>query len=191
MAWDLATAKARLNIVGATQDTQVQAALDTAVAIAENYCGRKFTYAAEMASFYYLWGASLQLPRYPIEQVVSVTHTKNSQAITNYKVNRSAGLIEFAGFTGGEQIDVSYAGGYKTFPADLEYALWHLFDDTWPGMSGQGGGGSSAAAVESVTLADVGTVRFASGGAPTGGGVAALGLGKAFNILDAYVLWEA
>ena len=190
MAWDLTTAKTRLGIVGATQDAQVQAALDTAVAIAENYCGRKFTYAAEMASFYYPWGASLQLLRYPLEQVVSVTHTKNSQAITNYKANLSAGLVEFNGHVAGEQIDVSYAGGYKTFPADLEYALWHLFDDTWAGMSGQGGGGGSSA-VESVTLADVGTVRFASGGAPTGGGVAALGLGKAFNILDAYILREA
>ncbi len=46
MTWDIATAKTKLGIVGTLQDTQLQADLDTALAIAAKYCDRKFMSAA-------------------------------------------------------------------------------------------------------------------------------------------------
>ena len=37
MAYDLETAKKRLNITGSDQDAEIQNALDTGMAVAENY----------------------------------------------------------------------------------------------------------------------------------------------------------
>ena len=51
-------------------------------------------------------------------------------------------------------------------PADLELALWMIFDQVWATLPG-GGAGTSAAGqgIESITIPDVGTIRFGSGGA--------------------------
>ena len=173
MAWDLATAKARLNIVGATQDAQVQAALDTTLDLIELYLDRKLMYAAESASFYYVGEGSLQLPRYPIEQVVSVNFANNNQAISQYKLHKTAGLILFGGVMLGDQVDVSYAGGYKTLPTDLEWAMFAAFDAVWqssPAFGGTAGSGlvQGTGEVKKVSLVGVGSVDFDVGATAVG-----------------------
>ena len=166
--FDLATAKTRLGIVGATQDVEIQAALDASLAIAEAYCKRQFTYAAEEAHYYHVEAGFLFVPRYPIEQVISVVR-ENGQSDVKYKVNKSSGFLDLHGRYSDEELSVTYAGGYKVLPDDLILALWGIFDVIWPVASGQGGG--TVGGIESVSLTGVGTVRF-------GGGATSSGLGQ-------------
>ena len=200
MAYDLATAKARLNIVGATQDAALQACLDTALAVAEKYCDRHFMYAAEMASFYYPYQTGLQLTRFPIEQVIGVQGS-NGNTYANYKVFKSTGQVLFAGTVGSDEIDVTYAGGYKTLPADLEMALFTVFENLWyatPGWGAPAGGvvSTAGAAIKSVAIPDVGTIQFDTGGAASAASTAgSFGGGlipaSAASLLDLYKLIQA
>jgi hypothetical protein len=198
MAFLLADAKTRQGILPAdsTKDVVLQASLDTALALAETYCNRRFTYAAETASFYFPFGTTLQLNRYPIEQVTSVTPLNQvAYGSQNYKVVLGTGQIKSRGWLADDQIDVTYTGGYKVLPADLELALWMVFDAVWAAMPGGGGGGSVAApgqSISSITIPDVGTIRYdnggpASSGSATGGAGGLLPLSAA-SILNLYRL---
>ncbi len=180
MTWDIATAKTKLGIVGTLQDTQLQAALDTALAIAEKYCDRKFMYAAETASFYMVKAQALKLYRYPVEQIVSITDTSGGTTFgtDTYKAHLASGTILFDGWHSAREVDVSYAGGYKTLPADLELALWDVFSSVWsltPGWGASAGTGAPVAgAIKSITVPDVGKIDYdLSGGAAAGSGAGA------------------
>lgn len=183
MTWDIATAKTKLGIVGTLQDTQLQAAIDVALAVAEKYCDRQFQYAAEVASFYHVKAESIKLYRYPVEQIVSITSVSGGSNIgaTDYKAHLSSGTILFKGWRNDEQIDVSYAGGYKTLPADLELALWDVFNAIWsstPGWGAAAGTGASTAsgAIKSINVPDVGKIDFdVSGGAAASSSIGGLG----------------
>lgn len=127
--FDIVTAKTRLNIVDATQDVAVQALLDAALSLAERYCNRGFLYKAERVRFYDSHFGSLPLPRYPIDTVTKLT------GAGKHHVHKSTGLItihrDAAWWSGGHEIVVEYAGGYKVLPGDLELALWEVFDNLW------------------------------------------------------------
>ena len=198
--FDLSTAKTRLNIVGATQDAALQACLDTALAVAEKYCDRQFMYAADSASFYYPYQMGLQLTRFPLEQVTSVLGS-NGNSYLNFKMNKPTGQVLFAGAVGSDQIDVAYSGGYKTLPADLELALFTVFENLWyatPGWGAPAGGGVSTAggAIKSVAIPDVGTITFSEkDSASTSGSANSFGGGliptAATALLDLYKLIQA
>ena len=188
--FDLATAKTRLNITGTTQDVLLQTGLDTAIAIAENYCKRQFKYAAEVAHYYYTDAGVLFVSRYPIEQVQSVVSAKNTKTLTDYKVNKSAGMIMFKGYAVGEQIDITYAGGYKTLPADLELALWLIFDGVWKSLNSSGGSVSSGG-IASISVPDVGTIRYDTGSSSSGNTNAGLIPATGIAILDNYIAQRA
>ena len=176
MAFLLNDAKTRKGILPAdtTKDAILQVALDTALALAQVYCNRWFMYASEVATFHYPYSQSLQLNRYPLEQVVSITPVGQVAIGTDqYQVILGAGQIKSLGWLSAKQIDVTYAGGYKVLPADLELALWMMFDEIWSGMPGGGGGGSavpSGQVIQSITIPDVGTVRYADGGSSSSSG---------------------
>jgi hypothetical protein len=184
--FDLATANTRLGITG--QDAQLQAALNISLAMAERYCDRKFMYAAETVKFYHFAGRTMFLPRYPIEQVFSTTGLPSET-----KVHNRLGTVEFHGEQFIEDASISYAGGYKVLPEDLELALWMIFDQVWPSLNATGGGSSLAAgsgAITSISVPDVGTLRFDTGGQSNsaGGGLSAVGLipASSINLLDYY-----
>ena len=186
--FDLATAKTRLGITGTGQDALLQVALDTSMALAERYCDRKFTYAAETVKFMHFAGRTMFLPRYPIEQVLSSTGLPSET-----KVHHRLGTIEFHGEQFIEDASISYAGGYKVLPDDLELGIWMILDQVWPSVNQTGGGSSLAAggsAITSISVPDVGTLRFDTGGQSGSnvGGLSAVGLIPAIsiNLLDYY-----
>ena len=190
MSFLLNDAKTRQGILPAdtTKDTILQVTLDTALALAETYTNRRFMYAAETATFHYPFGQSLQLNRYPLEQVVGVTPVGQVAIGTDqYQVILGAGQIKSLGWLSAKQIDVVYAGGYKVLPADLELALWMIFDQVWASIPG-GGAGTSAAGngIESITIPDVGQIRFSKDhSAGVGSGVLPL---SSTTILNLYRL---
>ena len=101
MAFLLNDAKTRMGILpaDATKDTILQVALDTALALAETYCNRRFMYASETATFHYPYSQSLQLNRYPLEQVVGIVPV-GQVAIggDQYQVILGAGQIKSLGW---------------------------------------------------------------------------------------------
>jgi hypothetical protein len=183
MSFDLAGAKTRLNITGTAQDVEIQAALNASLAIAEAYCKRKFSFAAEVAHYYHVSAGYLFVDRYPINAVTSVVRN-NGQSDIKYKVNKSAGFLDLHGRYSDEEIQVTYSGGYATLPDDLIIALWGIFDGVW--ASSQGISGPSAGAIESVSLTGVGTVRMDTGGASAGAAASAAIPAMASAILSAY-----
>lgn len=180
--FDLAAAKARLNIVGTGQDVLLQASLDAALSLAEKYCDRFFMFASERAKFYHVRGNSLFLRRYPVTDLIAMTPSG-----LKYKLHMVTGIVEFHSATSEEEIVIDYSGGYSVLPPDLELALWQIFDSVWNLGQAAGGGGLAAGAIQSVTLADVGTVRYATGAAAADAAAGASIIPAiAVNILDLY-----
>ena len=186
--FDLATAKTRLSITGNADDVALQGSLDTALALAEKYCDRFFMYASQRAKFYHVHGSSLQLRRFPVDQVIAFT-----PAGDQHKVHHVTGVIEFHRPSVIEEVVIDYSGGYKVLPPDLELALWQLFDSVWNSMSNAGQAAvAGAGAVQSIT-SEGQTVRFATGSQAQGGSVFDVMAGpdvpfSVLSILDMYRL---
>lgn len=194
MPFLVADARARLNILDASQDAQLQLALDATIAIVETYLDRKLPYAAETAKFYYQRGREVMINRYPLDSTVPITASDSqggSIASGDFKVNNTTGVVMFGGGRASDELTLTYAGGFKVYPPDLLLALWATFDAVWPTVNG-GGAVSTVAAgtIESVSIPDVGTVKFATGAnaAAASAGNAGAGLIPAayLSILDRY-----
>ena len=172
--FDLATAKTRLGlaVVDTTKDTLLSSAISAALSIAENYCDRKFLYAAESQKFNHFHGVTMSLIRYPLTVVTSVT--KNGAGVSGYKVINSTGQIEFDHHVRHGELTVQYTGGYTVLPDDLLLALWRIFDIVWGSLPGGGAGGAvGGQAINSITIPDVGTIRYEASGAAGGAGAGA------------------
>ena len=186
MAFDLATAKLRAPSL-VVPDLVIQGYLDAALAVAERYCGRSFLYKAETARFYYWLGAALQLPRFPVEQVTTVTGLAANQA--SWKLHHLAGQVEFGQQIYSPEIAVTYAGGYRILPPDLELALWLIFDSVV--SASQGGGSIGAGAITSISVPDVGTIRMEGSKGASGANNAGLLPSSSIDLLSRYVVYIA
>ena len=206
--FDLASAKGKLGIavVDTTKDIYINLSLDTALVIAERYCDRLFGYATETARFLDFYAAKIPLKRYPLEQVTSVKVLDNSGRTplggvgvngNEYMVHHAGGYVELYTPRYYKAVEVSYTGGYKVLPPDLELALWGIFDVVYAAMSappGSGGVTTQAGTIASITVPDVGNVAFAQGAGATAAqakvtlaGSAAYGqYGTFFHLLDPY-----
>lgn len=124
-----------------TQDTEIVMIYETALAIIENYCDRKFELSAEVEKFTHVSGYSVQLVRYPITQIVSVRNEMANDMPNHY--DAKAGVVQFDGHYTAHELTVDYEGGYDdtTCPKDLQLVLLGLFDYLW---ANQGVGSSSA-----------------------------------------------
>lgn len=175
MSYDKAAAKLRLGIqqTDTTKDAIIETSLNAALALAEHYCDRKFFYKIDSAEYEMVNAYTLGLYRFPVSKVELVN--KSTKAIISstegkdYTVYNQGGMIEFKGRQYIDHMIIRYAGGYKTLPADLEAAIWGIFDNVWaqtPSNLGGAGGSSNvqSGAIDSITIADVGTVRFNNGG---------------------------
>ena len=196
MAFDLAAAKTRLNITDTAQDVVIQAALDASVAVAESYCKRKFMRASETNVFHWVDGVTLQFERYPINNVLAIRDTGNGTAtssMTNskyYEVYNSAGQIRFSGHIFSKSLEVDTDAGYAVLPADLELALWLIFDGVWKSLNSSGGSVSSGG-IASISVPDVGTIRYDTGSSSSGSTNAGLIPATGIAILDNYIAQRA
>lgn len=183
MAFDLVTARARIGIADSSKDTILTSAMNAALAIAEKFCDRKFMFSPATAEFFDVWDDKVQLPQYPIGTVTQITGTDAS-----YRVHQELGMIMFNGNVHSKYINVKYTGGFKPLPADLELALWAIFDDTYGEFSGSGSiGGLNG--LSRITVSGVGTIAYGTNSSSSaGGGGAFAGLIpiRALNILQMY-----
>jgi hypothetical protein len=165
--FDLATAQIRLGTTTGAQDLMIPVVLDTAVAIAEKYLDRGISYATETVKFYNVEGWQLNMPRYPIETVTTVVGLDN----LSYKTHLHGGYFDFNTQVWIDEADITYTGGYQTYPGDLELALWLIFDEIWNSTPGAGiavGAGTSPQEIESVSIPDVGTIKYAKNASSAG-----------------------
>ena len=170
MSFDLKSARVRvgLDAEDTSKDTQLVGAINASLAVAENYCDRYFVWVKdEAASFYYQASKKYSLKRYPIEEVTEIMDSDGN--FPEYKVHHLLGRIELKSYNRAEELRIVYTAGYRVFPADLELALWGIFDATFSSidkaMSGEGISDGSAAGygdISSISIPDVGTVSFAS-----------------------------
>jgi hypothetical protein len=199
MSFDLQSARVRvgLNAADTTKDPQIIGAINASLAIAENYTDRYFVYKEEEAHFYYTASNRYTLKRYPINQVFEVNDSDGS--FPDYHVHKLFGRLELKNYNRSDDLYVKYSGGYVVFPADLELALWGIFDATFASidkaMSGEGitgGSGTGYGDISSINIPDVGTVSFAStASSTTTSAVAAQNalwgrFGPFFMLLDSY-----
>ena len=163
--FDLATAKTRLNIVGTTQDVQLQAALAAALAIAEGYCDRYFMHVSGQTEVRtHVSGSSVSLMRYPLDGVPSISGDSNTY---KFHADLDNGVIHFDGRYVDHKLTIFYSGGYVTLPADLEYALWGIFDGVWSNMNNAGS--VSAGGVDKISLVGVGSISYDTGSGASSG----------------------
>ena len=185
--FDLATAKTRLNITGTAQDVQLQVALDAALAIAEGYCDRYFMHApAQVETFTHVFGKSVSLKRYPLDAEPVITGDN-----TNYKYHSewSDGVVHFDGYYHDHKMTATYSGGYVILPADLEYALWAVFDGVWSNMNNAGS--VSAGGVDKISLVGVGSISYDTGSGASSGSAGNPVSGYVEAILSNYKRYEA
>lgn len=197
MAFDLATAKAKLSITDNTQDVVLQASLDAALNLAEKYCDRLFMYATQRATFYHVDSERLQLRRFPVDQEI-----KFEPKGAKHHVHKIQGILILDSDRVHDEVHFDYSGGYKVLPPDLELALWQIFNSIWQlNTSGGAGGGSTpvaSGAISRITLQDVGSISYNTGGS-SGSGAAGNGASRiaesgspvpftALSILDLYRL---
>ena len=191
MAFDLETAKNRLNITDASKDDEIQLALDTALSVAENYCDRKFMFETNVVEdFIFKTNESFAVERYPIDKINS-SENESGQAVTDnfYEIDADAGLIKFSKGYPNQSFRVDYDGGYKKLPLDIELALWSIFDKIWAMTQSSTGGGVVVGGIESVAITGVGSVKYSSGssGDDAIGSDNSLISSMAYSVLKKYV----
>lgn len=212
MAFNLETARIKIGLtaVDTSKDLLLTMGLNAALAIAENYCDRYFIWKRDVARFLSPPGPRLQLKRYPITYVQSVGEAGEAPYdSSSYKVHHIHGYITRAhhhhNYTHrsdyhwyhGREIEVVFEGGYKIddLPADLELALWGIFDVVWLSLTSTSTGAVGTlptGAIASINIPDVGSVSFTQNSAVASANVHLAGnalfgqYGPFFHLLDSY-----
>ena len=189
MKFDLPTARIRIGLqaTDTSRDEELKSAIDFALAVAEQYCDRRFLWKVEESTFYYTSASGYNLTRYPVSRIRSLTLGDNKSGIgsNRYKMHYAHGILLLDKALVSRQISIVYEGGYQDLPADLVIALWGIFDVIWAQM--QGGAAVAAGEIDSITIPDVGTVRFNNKTADSSAGSSSNTIyGINFNLLDKY-----
>lgn len=174
MAWTLEAAYARTGLDETPENDALLTGVMTAtVAVVEMWLNRKLQYAVESESFPMVYApTTLTLRRYPLEEITGIYFAGDQMSLPitpgNYRLTQrfvadpETGLLFFPSPLARNSITVQYTGGYVEFPPDLELALWLVFDKVYADGFGGGGSGGTVGEVSSITVPDVGTVRFAT-----------------------------
>ena len=181
MAFDAMAGRLRVGLVAtdSSQDVLINAALSAALAFAENYCDRDFLYKREtITNAFDREYEGVFVNRYPIGRVYSVSNATTSSSLpaSGWSAHNQSGLILIPSYTRRmpsryaalPSVTIDYEGGYKVLPADLEYALWAIFDSVWPtfdpSISGGGIVGPAIGNVKKRTVVGVGSIEYETGG---------------------------
>jgi hypothetical protein len=186
MRFDLPNGRVRVGllITDTSKDIEIKGGIDFALAVSEQYCDRRFAWQVETSKFYLTSRAAFVLERAPVTRLRSIT-SENSIAVpsSKYKMHYNNGTLLFDSQFVTRELEVIYEGGYNEFPADLRIAMWGLFDNYWAEF-GAGARAVDVKEIQSVTVPDVGTVRYFEKGGST---VDLAGQsGSHFRLLDFY-----
>jgi hypothetical protein len=175
-----------------SKDAEINAAKDSAFALMGNYCDRIFLDddgADVEEQFTHRVGKSLNLKRYPIIAITSIVDDK-SQAFTAYHEEPDTGVIHLDEHRAFHQVTVTFSGGYDedALPPDLLMAFYSVFDQEY--ALGEGGVVSASGEIQSVTVADVGTVRYTTSSSDSSSDSGAFLPDRTKSILEAYMRFK-
>lgn len=153
-----------------SKDAQLTLDFNTAVALAENYCDRKFEYKEDALEYFtYDSDKTISLERYPVAAITSVTTFDNQIVTPPIRFDRKSGVVYLCGYANDEELTIEYSGGYQVFPPDLLQAFLFIFDGVYKGNSGSsGGGGMPTGDIKAISVPDVGRVEFATDSSGSG-----------------------
>jgi len=162
--FDLASAKSRLSITDNSKDAEITLALSLALSVVEDYLDRKLEYKAdETATLFRNRENIYLLRRYPVESLISI----DKGDLSNAKISKSHGILFLS--TAADEVELTYAGGYKTLPPVIEMVLWQIFDAEYPGFANPGSvAPASGQVISSISVPDVGTIKYESSGSASG-----------------------
>ena len=190
MAYDLETARIRIGLesTDTSKDVELTAAMEASLHYAEKYCDRFFMFQTDVAELIHFESSDVQLHRYPVTAVASIEFDGEPLEVP-YHIEKKTGRLVFDSRFYAHELTVNYSGGYAVLPADLEMALWRLFDSTWSVISATtssapvGGGAIKAISSQGAR------VEFDTSSASSGmGGSGGLSDSFANSILDLYGL---
>lgn len=154
MTIDLATAYKRTGLEeNEDNDAVLTATINVCLAAIEQYLDRKFLYGAQIDKFYYTKYAKYDLTRYPVEEIRSISPS------FEYEVHHNSGVLVLPAHFVTRRLKIEYVGGYRVVPADLEQGFWITFDAVY---GGQDPSYLAAGSISSITVPDVGTIRYSS-----------------------------
>lgn len=153
-----------------SQDAEIDVVIQTAMAMIENYCDRKFPLQDTVERFTHKQGYSVTLARYPIVQINSVRGDNNQTIL--FHVNNDNGVVHFDGRVHAHEIVIDYRGGYApdAIPADLEFVIINLFKTLWDAQQGGGSVGVAIGAVKNAKIGDLSLSYETGSGASSDGG---------------------
>ena len=219
MAWTLEDIKDHLGEGGSTDpdiDIKVEAAMKQAMAFVERYCNRLFEYRADYNEYVrHVKGEGVQLHLWPFKGDITAIDQEGNviadwpylahpiadpisgKAVKMYSgghwADSQTGIVWWSSYTRKMPLFFQYEGGYMPdeYPADLLMVLMNTVGNSW--SMAAGGSTVEAGAISKMTVPDVGTIHYNTGGSDSGsGGGGALGpiSGADSMILDLYRLHE-
>lgn len=137
---------------------QAVRALTLALTTVESALDRDLEYESGVVETFTHVSSSMNLKSYPVDTIDSLSIEGNEIDPTAYQVDPLRGLVLLR--CGGRNVTVTYSGGYQTFPVDLDLATQavaaYLYPLTLPG----GAESLAGPPLQSITVPDVGTMRF-------------------------------
>lgn len=153
----------------ASADSSIEAAFALALTLAERYCDRLFLFQRQTERFVIPHIRRFFITRYPIRTVHSISADGGTGTLSEsaYAVHYDLGEI-IVNACASKYVTIDYEGGYKTLPADLQWAIVTVYKDVFaemfPDIGAGGGGGSTviegSGDVKQVTLFGVGAVSY-------------------------------
>ncbi len=187
MIFDLATLRTRIGITDPTdtsKDSSLTYAMTLVTELLEQYLDRKLLMTNDTEKFTHFSGDVLSLHRYPIHSITSINGTTTGLS-TKYHWSEETGLVHFDAHVVEHELTVVYNGGFATLPDDLVFASLLVFDGVWGSITSSGVT-VAAGTIQSVTVADVGTIRYATGAAAATSGSAGAIPAIGMSILESY-----
>lgn len=183
--------RAGLTAGDSSQDNEITGAYEVALSVIESYCDRRFELDTEEEVFAHSSGYSLQLKRFPIITVNSLSVNEPATA-PDYHFQPDNGILFFDGLTTSHVITINYDGGYTelTCPKDLQLAVKSVFDLIWNLNQTVASDADEFGAVKQAKIGDL-SLSFDAAGS------SALGLNDSFitpgsmQLLSAYKRYSA
>lgn len=174
-----------------SKDAELIATWATAMAMAENHCNRKFMLQDDSETVTHFAGYSYNLRRYPMVSLTSVVADRRTVE-PSYHNDLHNGILFFDGRLCAHTLLITWRGGYDidAMPADLFWALLHIFDAIWAAGNIAGGAGPSIGAVKQAKIGDL-SISYETGASAAGEGTDGFITSSVANVLNAYRRYAA
>jgi hypothetical protein len=124
-----------LDATDASRDPQLEQGAALALTLVESWLDRKLLFKDdERETLRAEGGGALLLHRWPVTRIDMIAPAGIGAELTHWIVDEARGTIHLRNYRG--PVYVEYAGGFYPLPADLEQAIFMVFDRVWSEFAG-------------------------------------------------------